>query len=171
MVQSRKGKLPGQSPGAAWSHLALTATHGITARCLHHGSIVIPQRRAEGQEIQGWEHRPHPAPSWWPEFSLAFGARLVQTRFPGRCWGKRCQLYLPGHFPLPQICGTSLFSHHVTALYHSGSCTQTGQILFKCPWEKDAARSDLHIYSDHYSLLRLARRGFLPLPQLPMQCW
>lgn len=130
-----------------------------------------PPAESKGQEIQGGEHRPPPAPSWWPEFSLAFGAHSVQTRFPGRCWGKRCQRYLPCHFPLPQICGTSLFSHHVTALCHSGACTQTGQILFKWPCEKDAARSDLHIYSDHDSLLGLARRGFLPLPQLPMQCW
>lgn len=86
-------------------------------------------------------------------------AHLMQTWFSGRCRSKKCQLHLPFHFPVPQICGISLFSYHVTALCHSSPIyKQAG--LFKCHCEKDAACSNLHIYSYHHSFLNLARRRF-----------
>lgn len=58
-----------------------------------------------------------------------FGACLMQTRFPRKCWGQKSQLHLPLHFPFPQICGTSLFSSHVTALCHSSPCIQTSRTI------------------------------------------
>lgn len=74
--KAKKKKLPGQFPGAAWSHPARTATHGITARCLHHGSIVIHRQRAGAERSSCWEHMPHPTPSWRPELSLAIWSSL-----------------------------------------------------------------------------------------------
>lgn len=62
--------------------------------------------------------------SVWP-----FGAHLMQTRFPGRWWSRKCQLHLPFHFLFPQIYGASLLSHHVIALCHSSPCIQTSQTI------------------------------------------
>lgn len=95
--------------------------------------------------------------------ACSFGACLMQTWFPGRCWGQKSQLRLPLHFPFPQICGTSLFSCHVTDCVIAALVYKQAR-LFKCHCENDAACSHFHINSDHYSFPDLARKVFLPLP-------
>lgn len=118
----QRGKRPGQVAGAAWPHRARTATHGIIARCPHHGSITAPLSPTGGagrpRDPVAGNTCPALPPPWWPEFNLACGARpgpdanLVSREMPGQ------EAPAPPPIPIafPQMCGTPLFPYHVTAL-------------------------------------------------------
>lgn len=129
MVPSKKRR-PGQFPGAAWSHLA------PTYRPQNHSQMCVsrlhchPSAKSRGlrEAVAGNTCPTLPLPGGQSSV-CPFRAHLMQRWFPGRCRAKKCQLYLPFLFPFPQICGTSLFSHHVTALCHSSPCIQTSQTI------------------------------------------
>lgn len=129
MVQSKK-RGPGQFPGAAWSHLAPTyhaQNHSqMCASWLH----CHPSAKSRGLRAAVAGNTLPTLPFPGGQSSVCpFRAHLMQRWFPGKCRAKKCQLPLPFHFPFPQICGTSLFSHHVTALCHSSPCIQTSQTI------------------------------------------
>lgn len=134
----KKKRLTISSPSrAALSHLALTATHEVKARCGHHGSFVICQWGAGCSELSLLEANVLPSPTLF-SVAKALSAHLEfvwYNQFPGRRWSKRSQLPLPAHFPFPQISGPSLFSDHVTAWCHSRPCVQTRQTTSMSLWE------------------------------------
>lgn len=103
-----------------WNHSQLSASW---LHC-HPSAKSRGQRDAVARNTCPTLPLPGGQSSVWP-----FGAPLMQTRFPGRWWSRKCQLHLPFHFLFPQIYGASLFSHHVTALCHSSPCGQTSQTI------------------------------------------
>lgn len=173
MARSKKEKLAGQFPGAAWSRPALTATHGIIARCLHHGSIVIHPQRAGGREMQllGTHAPPYPF--------------LVARAQPGHLELTWCKLGFQGDGGAESASSTS----HSTSSFPksvgppSSPTTWRDGIVSEQPWytnkpdyvnvtvERDAACSNLHINLDHYSFLDLARKRSPSSSSLSVQSW
>lgn len=112
-----------------------------------------------------WERMPRPTPSWRPVLSLPSWSLHDATGFQGDAGARSASS--TSHFtsPFPKSvelhCPPTTWQHYVIA-----ALVYKQAWLFKCHCKKDAACSHLHIYSDHYSFLDLARKVVLPRPHL-----